>query len=438
MPDPQPISNRQRKIMERQAERNREMAAAKRNDTRTPFRHAELQYLSRHPPPDFSKALDFRKPHEELLKDSKIKRVPLQRPLHEFSSLFGDPTKVLSTPFDNTVDQEWVQPSRYAFLHDDHPGLIYIPAGFTPSAQRTMVKACLRDYSRHPNKSNLDTHYIVPDTGIWDLHEQVFHGKRAPDNPAVLVPRKATTDVHAGGYGSDDDDTDQELDGKEKTTSNTPKKKVSVRTLVPIMDGTPTVPDETPKSDPEPSAQVPILPPDQLVRKMRWITLGYQYHWPSKTYHFDQNAPFPEELCVVSKAVVEAVYGIGPYSYPAEHFIAEAGVVNYYQLKDRLMGHVDRSELNKDAPFGHSCIYLLGGPTREQSPTPILLQSGDILVMTGPCRSAFHGVPRIIEGTLPTYLQKNPSAPEWDIYADYLAEARVNLNIRQVYPPKDS
>lgn len=57
--------------------------------------------------------------------------------------------------------------------------------------------------------------------------------------------------------------------------------------------------------------------------------------------------------------------------------------------------------------------------------------------MTGPCRAAFHGVPRIIEGTLPGYLQKSQD-PDWDIYAEYLAEARINLNIRQVYPPKKS
>lgn len=54
--------------------------------------------------------------------------------------------------------------------------------------------------------------------------------------------------------------------------------------------------------------------------------------------------------------------------------------------------------------FGHSCIYLLGGPTREQSPTPILLQSGDILVMTGPCRSAFHGNPQFLQNNMRTKL----------------------------------
>ncbi|KAG0056978.1 hypothetical protein BGZ83_002585 [Gryganskiella cystojenkinii] len=426
MPDPQPISNRQRKILERQAERNREMAAAKRADTRTPFREAELQFLSRQPQPDFSLALDFRRPAEDLLKDSKIQRVQLGKKMAEFSDLFG---------------------------------MIYIPAAFSPAAQRTLVKACLKEYSRHPNKSNLDTHYNVPDCGVWDLHERVENGSLSLETDAnkAFVPRKAKADEHANGYGSDDDDDDDEDNDREENksregpTEKPPTKKAkqsttsSVRTLVPETNETPTVPEDVPKIDPEPSSQVPILPPAQLIRKMRWITLGYQYHWPSKTYHFDQNAPFPEELCVLSKAVVAAVESVAgpgsPWYYAAEEFVAEAGVVNYYQLKDRLMGHVDRSELNKDAPlvsfsFGHSCIYLLGGPTREKAPTPILLQSGDILVMTGPCRAAFHGVPRIIENTLPDYLQTRPDDPEWDIYAEYLSEARINLNIRQVYPPK--
>ncbi|KAG0373345.1 hypothetical protein BGX24_011829 [Mortierella sp. AD032] len=480
---PPPMSNRQRKIMERQAEKNREQAAAKRaskeegnggaggaggenTGKRTPFRESELMFLARHPVPDFSLALDFRQPAEELLqKHPKMRRVRLNggKKLSEFSELFG---------VRDGLDQDR---EDFAYLHEDHPGLIYIPAAFTPSAQRTLIKGCLKEYSRHPNKSNLDAHYKVPSSGLWDLHESVRLNKQTLDDPSVFVPRKADVDNQANGYGSDDDDDGGDDDEQDKDGSSSGKKQESGprpkptppapqppakkpkpsgdnnptpspqrRQMVPITDETPSVPLDAAKHDPEPSSQVPILPPAQLIRKMRWITLGYQYHWPSKTYHFDQNAPFPKELCILSKAVVAAVEDKESfeYPYPAEDFVAEAGVINYYQLKDRLMGHVDRSELNKHAPlvsfsFGHSCIYLLGGPTREQSPTPILLQSGDILVMTGPCRSAFHGVPRIIEDTLPDYLQSNPSDSEWEIYADYLAEARINLNIRQVYPPKE-
>jgi len=253
-------------------------------------------------------------------------------------------------------------------------GLIYIPSGFSPSAQRELIRACLKEYSRHPNKSNLDTHYNVPDCGVWDLHERVANGSLSleKDEDEAFVPRKAKADEQANGYGSDDDNDDNDSGNGEGDQNNKikdgptekgsrPTKKAkatktpSIRTLVPETDQTPTVSEDVPKTDPEPSSQVPVLPPSQLIRKMRWITLGYQYHWPSKTYHFDQNAPFPKELCVLSKAVVEAVESVAgpgsPWHYSAEEFVAEAGVVNYYQLKDRLMGHVDRSELNKDAPL---------------------------------------------------------------------------------------
>ncbi|KAF9972490.1 hypothetical protein BGZ73_004398 [Actinomortierella ambigua] len=462
-----PLSNRQRKLLEQQAEKNRELAAQRQATTRTPFREAELAFLARLPPPDYSKALDFRLPQEELLqKNPKIKVVPITKKLDEVSPLFGlrsdttstTPSGAAAATEEKKKDNEWDPSlSEYAYMHDDHPGLIYIPAGFTPSAQKELIRNCLAKYSRHPNKSNLDTHYIVPEEGIWDLHEKVFKKETTLEDPAVFVQKRAKVNSQATGYGSDDDDDEQDNkdkhgqpNAKKHKESNgqaapapkaaTAAKPSSVRTLVPIIDGSPTVPDGVPKVDLGPSATVPILPPAQLFRKMRWITLGYQYHWPSKTYHFDQNAPFPSELCELSKGVVEAIEGIGGYSYPASDFVAEAGVINYYQLKDRLMGHVDRSELNKTAPlvsfsFGHSCIYLLGGPDRETSPTPILLQSGDILVMTGPCRAAFHGVPRIIEDTLPSYLQKQKHESEWDIFADYLQEARINLNIRQVFPP---
>ena len=81
------------------------------------------------------------------------------------------------------------------------------------------------------------------------------------------------------------------------------------------------------------------------------------------------------------------------------------------------MAHVDRSEICATSPlvsisyashdFGfHSChadrcvvlrlgcaaIFLIGGTTRETDPVPILLRSGDVVIMSGPgCRRAYHG-----------------------------------------------
>jgi alkylated DNA repair protein alkB homolog 1 len=42
--------------------------------------------------------------------------------------------------------------------------------------------------------------------------------------------------------------------------------------------------------------------------------------------------------------------------------------------------------------LGQAAVFLIGGLTREERATPIILRSGDVLVMSGPrCRRAFHG-----------------------------------------------
>lgn len=46
-------------------------------------------------------------------------------------------------------------------------------------------------------------------------------------------------------------------------------------------------------------------------------------------------------------------------------------------------------------------------------------------------------MPLIIEDTLPDYLSNNNAyqdAPDWKLYGDFMSTARINLNIRQVYP----
>lgn len=45
------------------------------------------------------------------------------------------------------------------------------------------------------------------------------------------------------------------------------------------------------------------------------------------------------------------------------------------------------------------------------------------------------GVPRILENTLPDYmLSESVDDEDWKIFGDYMKTARINLNIRQVFP----
>lgn len=100
--------------------------------------------------------------------------------------------------------------------------------------------------------------------------------------------------------------------------------------------------------------------------------------------------------------------------------------------------------------LGCSCIYLQGGPSRDQRPTPFWLRSGqesrwrvrciadadpvpccpagDIVIMSGPARRCYHGVALVASGTLPDDVRS--AAP--DNVVDYLSNARININLRCV------
>lgn len=42
--------------------------------------------------------------------------------------------------------------------------------------------------------------------------------------------------------------------------------------------------------------------------------------------------------------------------------------------------------------LGNAAVFLIGGLTRDSEPVPILLRSGDVVIMSGPdCRRAYHG-----------------------------------------------
>ena len=92
--------------------------------------------------------------------------------------------------------------------------------------------------------------------------------------------------------------------------------------------------------------------------------------------------------------------------------------------------------INRHISLGNAAIFLIGGLTRDIAPIPILLRSGDVVVMSGPaCRRAYHGVPRILEGTLPAHLGDTHVDDEsWLPYARYMDTTRININVRQVFP----
>lgn len=74
-------------------------------------------------------------------------------------------------------------------------------------------------------------------------------------------------------------------------------------------------------------------------------------------------------------------------------------------------------------------MFLIG-PSRDEPPLALRLDSGDALIMAGESRRFFHGVPRIIEDSLPIWLSNEIDEPWVDWFKN---GGRINLNVRQVF-----
>jgi alkylated DNA repair protein (DNA oxidative demethylase) len=101
----------------------------------------------------------------------------------------------------------------------------------------------------------------------------------------------------------------------------------------------------------------------------------------------------------------------------------EACLINYYDPTAKMGLHQDRDEREFSAPvlsisLGDDCLFRVGGVKRDDPTTSFRLSSGDVVVIGGEGRLAFHGVDRIYPGT--SMLLKR--------------EGRINLTLRRVNP----
>ncbi len=142
-----------------------------------------------------------------------------------------------------------------------------------------------------------------------------------------------------------------------------------------------------------------------------WVTdreRGYRYQathpatgkpWP----------PIPEPLLALWEEVAA-------YPHPPE-----ACLVNFYAANAKMGLHQDRDENDFSAPvvsvsLGDDCLFRVGGTRREDRTVSVRLASGDVVVLGGEARLAFHGVDRIYPST--SALLKNGG--------------RINLTLRRV------
>lgn len=82
----------------------------------------------------------------------------------------------------------------------------------------------------------------------------------------------------------------------------------------------------------------------------------------------------------------------------------DACLANLYRGGAKMGLHQDRDERDFSAPvlsvsLGDTAVFRLGGTTRGGPTTALKLHSGDVCLLSGPARLAFHGIDRVLEGS---------------------------------------
>ncbi|KXT07474.1 hypothetical protein AC578_529 [Pseudocercospora eumusae] len=180
----------------------------------------------------------------------------------------------------------------------------------------------------------------------------------------------------------------------------------------------------------DPNVHKPFSTKQFLNRKLRWATLGGQYDWTNKIYPNQTPPAFPSD----TKKLVEDLFPMK----------AEAAILNIYSPGDTLSLHRDVSE-ECDQPLvsisiGCDAVFIAGLDSEDSMDAKLCcvrLRSGDAVLMKAASRYAWHGVPKVIEGSCPKWLQEWPAElnddAKYEQWRGWMKTKRVNLNVRQMF-----
>ena len=118
---------------------------------------------------------------------------------------------------------------------------------------------------------------------------------------------------------------------------------------------------------------------------------GYRY----QSTHPETGAPWPampERLLALWRDVT---------GYPLP---PEACLINFYGAGTKMGSHQDRDEQDLAAPvlsvsLGDEATFHVGGVARTDKKVRVRLASGDVLVLEGESRLAFHGIDKVFPST---------------------------------------
>lgn len=150
-----------------------------------------------------------------------------------------------------------------------------------------------------------------------------------------------------------------------------------------------------------------------------WVSdkSGYRY----QPHHPETGAPWPP----MPQRLLDLWAQLADCPAPPE-----ACLINLYGPKARMGLHQDRDEQDFSAPvlsvsLGDSARFRLGGLRRDDPSETFPLHSGDVMLLAGETRLAFHGIDKVLPGTSDLLATRPDLFPEG---------GRLNLTLRRVNP----
>ena len=132
-----------------------------------------------------------------------------------------------------------------------------------------------------------------------------------------------------------------------------------------------------------------------------WNGLSYQYEATRSDFDGLPVPPIPPRFAEIARAAAaEAGFAMQP----------DTCIMNYYGAAAKMGVHQDKDERPEtiaagipivSVSLGDAARFVIGGLSRKEPTSPLVLRSGDVLVMGGPSRLRYHGVTRILPGTAP-------------------------------------
>lgn len=126
--------------------------------------------------------------------------------------------------------------------------------------------------------------------------------------------------------------------------------------------------------------------------RLGWVT-------DARGYRYEPRHPSGQPWPPIPPAILDLWHGLTGLSRAPD-----CCLVNFYGEGARMGLHQDRDEGDFSFPvlsvsLGDDALFRIGGPARRDPTQSLWLRSGDVLLMGGPARLAFHGIDRLRFGS---------------------------------------